>query len=157
MSHDSTCSYIFMIIEETGRWAHINIKLLKYGGVLTAEDILGRQEVRKKCTLYPTPPTGLLPNVAVYTPPRLLTPLLHFLHFLYVLVHKNVLYSGVEWPLLVDLGFNSKFKIVHANFGINRLNRLRARATSVKYKYYAENTIKRYLNFSEPTCANLWF
>ena len=36
-------------------------------------------------------------------------------------------------------------KIFHANFGINRLNSLRARAASVKHKYYAKNTIKCYL------------
>ena len=36
-------------------------------------------------------------------------------------------------------------KIFHAKFGINRLKSLKARAASVKHKYYAKNTIKCYL------------
>ncbi len=37
-------------------------------------------------------------------------------------------------------------QIIHASFGVNRLNSLRARAASVKHKYYASFTINCHLN-----------
>ncbi len=43
------------------------------------------------------------------------------------------------------LKFISVTRLIHANFGINRLKSLRATAASVKHKYYAKNTINCHL------------
>ncbi len=52
-------------------------------------------------------------------------------------------------------------RIIHANFGINRLNSLRAMAASVKHKYYAKNTVNCHLkalhsNYINVMSSNVW-
>ncbi len=46
-------------------------------------------------------------------------------------------------------------RIVHANFGVNRLKSLKARAASVKHKYYANFTINCHLKLIQANVQHL--